>query len=253
MFTFPPAKLGDVSALTIASSDLEVSFAFWQRLGFREVFRTDFPFPLIHISDGQLLILLRLMNQPYISLTYYVKEIDRVTGELESSGLVFADKRDIGAMMKRHLLQSPDGLNVALVTWLYGFAAPPGPSMLTMSPQDYANPAKYANQTAGMFGELAHPVKDLELSIAFWEKLGFNVLSKYAAPYPWSIMSDGVSVVGLHQSAQPYPAITYFAADMKSRTAKLIEDGLENFMPRDGSGNLDVTTPEGQHVFLFGL
>ncbi|MBL0102879.1 MAG: hypothetical protein IPP51_03445 [Bacteroidetes bacterium] len=78
MFQFPKAKLGEVTAFTITTTDLEKSLNYYQRLGFSELFRTDFPFPLIQISDGAIMIMLREVQEPYIALTYYVKEIDGV-------------------------------------------------------------------------------------------------------------------------------------------------------------------------------
>lgn len=47
MFSFSKPKLGDVSAITIASTDLAASLAFYQQLGFSELYRADFPFPWI--------------------------------------------------------------------------------------------------------------------------------------------------------------------------------------------------------------
>lgn len=56
MFHFPKAKPGDVTAITIASADLEKSLKYYQQLGFSELFRADFPFPWVQITDGGLLI-----------------------------------------------------------------------------------------------------------------------------------------------------------------------------------------------------
>jgi predicted lactoylglutathione lyase len=104
-----------------------------------------------------------------------------------------------------------------------------------------------------MYGELAHPVKDLGVSIAFWEKMGFIALSKMSSPHPWAILSDGLSILGLHQTTQfSYPAITYFAADMKTKIQALKQNGLENFVEQ-GAGNICITTPEQQHINLYSM
>ena len=81
MFNLPKPKLGDVTAITIASPDLDASFEYYKRLGFNELFRSDFPFPFIQISDGQLQIMLRKGDATYIALSYYVKDIDKVVAE----------------------------------------------------------------------------------------------------------------------------------------------------------------------------
>jgi catechol 2,3-dioxygenase-like lactoylglutathione lyase family enzyme len=253
MFDLPKPKLGDVTAITIASPDLEDSLSFYQKLGFEELLRSDFPFPLIQITDGALLIMLRRDPTPYLALTYYVKDLEDIVDELERSGIVFVQKPEPSDFVKRYLFQSPDTFNISLVTYVDGFAQPPGPTMLTMPPQDYSNPEKYVNKSCGLFGELAQPVKDLEGSIQFWQKLGFAVLSKYSSPYPWAIISDGLAVVGLHQTEQfDYPAITFFASDMKDKIEKLKGTGLTGFSEK-GPGNIVLTTPEKQHINLFKL
>ena len=253
MLDLPTPKLGDVTAITVTSPDLEVSLRFYQKLGFDELFRADFPFPLIQISDGALLMMLRQDPTPYLALTYYTREMETVVAEVEAAGIDFAQKPAESDFVKRYLIQSPDDLNISLVNFVDGFERPPGPTMLTMPQGDYFKPEKYINQTCGMYGELAHPVKDLEASIQFWEKLGFKVLSKFTSPYQWAIISDGLAVVGLHQTDNfDYPAITFFAADMKDKVEKLKGNGLTGFLEKSG-GNVVVTTPEKQHVNLFKL
>ena len=54
-FTLPKPKLGDVTAITITTPDLEKSVQFYKLLGFTELLRADFPFPWVQISDGALL------------------------------------------------------------------------------------------------------------------------------------------------------------------------------------------------------
>jgi ribosomal-protein-alanine N-acetyltransferase len=253
MKDLPKPILGEITALTITTPDLEKSLTFYKKLGFSEALRADWPFPWIQVSDGVLLIMLRKDPKPYIALTYYVKNIDKVTAAIEQKGIKFTQKPKKTDMLKRYLLQSPDGLNISLVSIVDGFSQPKGPGMLQMKKEDYFKPEKYINKTCGLFGELAHPVKDLEASLAFWGHLGFKTVTKFASPYPWAIISDGLSIVGLHESTHfASPAITYFAADMQDKIAKLKKSGLKDLTDR-GQGNFVLTTPEGQHIFLFSL
>ncbi|MES2372938.1 MAG: VOC family protein [Bacteroidota bacterium] len=249
----PKPILGEVTAITITSPDLENSLKFYEQLGFKEVMRMDFPFPWIQVSDGALLMMLRKGNDPYIALTYYVKDIDGSVKLVLDAGIEFAEIPKASDMLKRYLFRTPDGANITLIHIPDGFTQPPGPTMLTMQPQDYANPEKYANQVCGMFGEFAMPVKNLDVSISFWEKLGFKALSKMTSHYPWAILSDGLAIVGLHQTENfTDPIITYFASDMKAKIEKLKQDGLDNFKEMN-SGNIVVTTPEQQKINLFSL
>lgn len=253
MFNFPKAMLGSVNAITISSSDLETSLTYYQQLGFSELYRADFPFPWIQISDGTMLIMLRQDNNPYISLTYYVKEIEKVVADLKKAGISTKAMPTPDKMIQRYLILTDEGHNISLVTFVDGFSQPTGTTMLTMHPQDYSNPDKYVNKTCGMFGELAIPVNNLDSSILFWEKLGFKSLSKKSSPYPWAILSDGLAIVGLHQTINfDSPTITYFASDMKNKIDKLKQSGLRNFF-ENGEGNIVLTTPEKQKINLFKL
>jgi catechol 2,3-dioxygenase-like lactoylglutathione lyase family enzyme len=253
MFNFPKAKLGDVNAITITSADLEKSLKFYQQLGFSELYRADFPFPWIQISDGALLIMLRQDKNPYIALTYYVNDMDKVVAELKQSGISLKSMPTPDKMIQRFLISTNEGHNITLVTYVDGFAQPTGTTMLTMQPQDFSNPDKYANKTCGMFGEFAYPVINLDSSISFWEKLGYKSLSKKSSPYPWAILSDGLGIVGLHQTNNfSVPTITFFASDMKDKIEKLKNNGLNNFTESGGSG-IVLTTPEQQKINLFKL
>ncbi len=253
MFTLPEPILANVNGFTITSPDLDASFACYQLLGFTEIFRTDFPFPLIMMTDGSLQIMLRKDPTPYIALTYYVKNIGKTVNELEAKGVDLATKYKPTDMVKRCLIKSPDGINISLVEIVDGFTQPPGPTMLQMPQEDYFTPEKYVNKRCGMFGEFAHPVADIDASMIFWEKLGFKVLSKMASPYPWAIISDGISTVGLHQTTSfTEPAITYFASDMREMIEQLKAMGLTNFTEK-GPANIVVETPEKQHINLFKL
>ena len=249
----PKPKLGEITAFTITSPDLEASLKFYQQLGFSETMRDTFPFPWIMITDGALLIMLRKDNVPYIALTYYPREVEKIASDLESEGIAFVSRPKPTDMIKRYVMQSPDGMNISLVGIPEGFKQPSGPTMLTTPQQDYFNPEKYVNKVCGMFGEFAHPVKDLDDSIAFWEKLGFVALSKFASPYPWAILSDGLAIVGAHQTNNfSEPAITFFASDMKEKIAKLKEKGIAPGA-EEGQLNIVLTSPEKQNINLFRM
>src|SRR5689334_19467052 len=132
MFTIPQTKIGEHYAINITTKDLEQSFAFYQTLGFQEIFRYDFPFPFMFITDGTINIMLRKDEQPYIALSYYVPNVkDKVT-ELEAEGIQFTALSSPLDMIQRYRSTSPDGLNLTLVTYVDSFVKPTGPTMLTM-------------------------------------------------------------------------------------------------------------------------
>ncbi|HMC98497.1 MAG TPA: hypothetical protein VKH37_00035, partial [Ferruginibacter sp.] len=134
------------------------------------------------------------------------------------------------------------------------FTQPTGITLLTMNPIDFAFEEKYPNKQCGAFGEFCHPVADLDKSIAYWKKLGFNVKTKMTSPYPWAIVTDGKMLIGLHQTKDfDYPAITYFGLNTEKRVQALKEKGLKNFNEKMGKNNVSLVTFEGQHFFLFAM
>ena len=73
-------------------------------------------------------------------------------------------------------------------------------------------------------------------------------------PYPHAILSDGLMIIGLHQTKHfNYPAVTYFGIDMEKRLGKLKEKGLINFSEMGNKNNVVLKTWEGQHFFIFSL
>lgn len=253
METLDKPFLGDVTAITMSTPDLDSSFEFYSRLGFRELLRSDFPIPFLQMTDGALLIMLRKDTASYIALTYYVKDLEEKVSALKQDGIEFTVHPLPTDMIKRYVLKTPDGLSVSLVTFVEGFVQPAGPTMLHMPQADYFDPSKYVNKSCGMFGEFAHPVKDLDASIEFWKKLGFKTLSKMTSPYPWAIISDGLAVVGLHQTTHfNYPAITFFAVDMPAKIEALKATGIDS-ITETGKGNIVLNSPENQHINLFKL
>ena len=250
----PEGPKGVVNALMLTSADLEASLQFWTLLGFRVAMRHEFPIPWVTITDGALLIMLRQTDEAILSQNFFADNAQALAAEFADAGVTFTEEPSPADMVKRWLFRAPDGQRFAIVQNMAGLQQPSGLSMLQLYPHRMAESEAYANQVCGMFGELAYPVTDLEESIAFREKIGFRVLSKYSAPRPWAILTNGNAVIGLHQTADfSFPAITYFAVDMSAKIQALREKGVPNISERGGPGNVQIVTPEQQHLFLFSL
>ena len=249
---FSQSKLGEVACVYITTSDLDSSVEVYEKLGFQKTGSNTFPVPWAQVSDGSLLIMMRKDTTPYIGLTYYVTDVEKVTEQLEKDGIVFTQKPKEGDPIKRYYFKSPDGFNIMLASNIGGFKQPTGITMIDMKPEDFSKPDKYPNKQCGVFGEFCHPVTDLSKSIAFWESIGFSVKYNTATPYPHAILSDGLMIIGLHQTNHfSYPAITYFGIDTDKRIQQLKEKGLKSFYEVTGKGNQSLTTWEGQHFFIF--
>ena len=252
-------KLGDATQITIGTKDVEASFAFYKRLGFSKIAGDTLPNPWVQISDGTILILLNQDGQSYMGLTYFARDMDKRIVEFEKMGIHFVQKTNKDGKFFQGIFLSPDSFGVSLINFDHSkMYQPKGKTLRNLSQEDFANPKKYPNAKCGVFGELSHPVKNLEASIAYWKKLGFEALSINKDPYPWAILTDGMNILGLHQTKDfTYPAVTYFAPDMGRRIKKLKEEGIDSIKEFGGEGggpdNVVLTTPEGQKIFLFSL
>ena len=248
------SKLGDVACVYITTPNLDSSVAVYEKIGFSKINSNDYPSPWTQVSDGSLLIMLRKDNNPFIGLTYYANDIDKTIALLEKDSIVFSQKPKEGDVLKRYVIQTPDGFTVTLVNNLGNFTQPKGPTLISMEPQDFNMADKYPNKQCGAFGEFAQPVKDVKTSVAFWKKLGFKTSSTMNEPYPYVILSDGLMLIGLHQTNDfNYPAITYFGINTEQRVQQLKEKGVKDITEMMGKKNIVLKTWEGQHIFIFSV
>ena len=251
---FSQSKLGEVACVYITTTNLDSSVTFYEKLGFPKIGSNTFPVPWAQCSDGSLLIMMRKDPQPYMGLTYYVTDLEKAVQQLEQDSIVFDKKPGAGDPVKRYYIKSPDGFNIMLAPNLGGFTQPTGATLLTMKAADIRSADKYANKQCGVFGEFCHPVIDINKSMAFWKKLGFSVKSFMKQPYPYAILSDGLMIIGLHQTSNfNYPAITYFGLNTATRIEELKKKGLQNSSNMQGKDNVVFKTWEGQHFFIFAL
>ncbi len=218
-------KLGDYVEIRTTVGDVAAAVAFYEKLGFKSLGGDV-------VTDGSINIHLLTSDEPSPTLGY------------AGSDLAAADALDIGAQVSGDstTLTTAEGLHVRLTSQPGSVAMPEGTS-LNRTPISHL----------GKFGEFALPVANRDAAIAFWQKLGFEPLLVADEPYPWAIFSDGLIVIGLHQTGDfDQPHITYFTADMAERIAKLEADGLAvRFLSEQDKSNAAFTAPGDQCFFLF--
>jgi len=251
---FSQTKLGEVACVYVTSPNLDSSVALYEKIGFPKIASNVIPVPWAQVSDGSLLIMMRKDTAKYVGLTYYVTDIEKVATQLEKEGIQFTQKPKEGDPIKRYYFKSPDGFNIMLAANVGAFKQPTGITMLNMTTNDFQSADKYPNKQCGAFGEFCHPVTDLNRSIEYWKKLGFEVKTQMTSPYPWAIVSDGLMLIGLHQTKEfSYPAVTYFGLNTDKRVQQLKEKGVTNFTEMMGKNNVILKTWEGLHFFLFSM
>ncbi|MGD9489012.1 MAG: hypothetical protein AB7W47_13380 [Calditrichaceae bacterium] len=252
-------KLGMASQISIGTKDVEQSFNFYEKLGFVKKAGSPNPNPWMQISDGTLLILLNQDDREYIGLNYFDGGMESKVVELEKSGIEFLKTSDHDGKFFMGIFSSPDNFKVGLINrHPNGMYIPDGYHLFNFPKKYFYEPDRYPNKQCGIFGEVCHPVKDLKLSMKFWEGLGYEQKAYNKQPYPWAIISDGMNYIGLHQTRDfKQPAITYYAPDVPKKVKEFENAGVDSVEFFGGifgnDSNVIITTPEGQKFFLFNL
>lgn len=223
-------KLGDVVQIAIGVADVTESAAFYETLGFEKLAESDVPWPWQQVTDGQNLVLLNQDGNQYIGLNYFSTRVDDLVSQLEGLGVEFLLKQEEDGRLQMALFSDEDGLLVGLIN---------------QDPSGMQLPEGEPLTDCGKFGEFALGVADFHRASQFWRQFGFEQLYASSEPYPWGIFSDGLIVVGLHQTdAFGGPCMTYFATDMPAKIAKLEDKGLS-------IGDGVLVAPGGETLFLF--
>ncbi|MCL4264849.1 MAG: hypothetical protein KJ069_16620 [Anaerolineae bacterium] len=223
-------KLGDLVQIAIGVPDLAASAAFYETLGFEKLAEDELPWPWKQYSDGQNLFLLNQDGNQYIGLNYFSTNVAEKVKQLEGIGAEFLLKEEFDGRLHMAIFTDADGLMVGLIN---------------NDPTDMPVPAGQPLSHCGKFGEFALGVADFQKAAQFWQQLGFTSLYTGSEPYPYGIFSDGLMLLGLHQTDQfQGPCPTYFAVDMPQRIEQLEAQGLT--IP----GGI-LKAPGGETLFLF--
>lgn len=246
-------KLGRAAYLTIGTTNVDTSMGLYEKLGFKRENEGSAPVRWTEICDGSLHIILVEGKDEYLGLTYVSDDIDSGIETLKAVGLrpvmtVGTEEapRQVIAQIRPGVLVS---INQSRPDVDYNYVSK------TLMDIDFANltPENFPNSQCGIFGELALNINQLDTEIAFWEKIGFSVGEKNTMPYPWAIVSDGLFIIGLHETDEfDQPALTYFDLNMDEKIKRLQETGVE-FASIDNDNSGTINTPEGQRFFLFPL
>ncbi len=223
-------KLGQVVQIAVGVPDLAEAVAFYEALGFVRLAENDVPWPWTQLTDGQNLLLLNQDGNQYIGLNYFSPHVADLVTQMEAMGVEFLQKREEDGRLQTAVFADSDGLMVGLIN-----RDPSGMQMPDGEPITHC----------GKFGEFALGVADFQRASHFWQQFGFEQMYASSDPYPWGIFSDGMMVLGLHQTDQfGGPCMTYFAPDMPERIARLEAKGLSIL---DGI----LQAPSGEMLFLF--
>ncbi|WP_372370686.1 VOC family protein [Candidatus Uabimicrobium sp. HlEnr_7] len=232
--------LGDVVQISFGNTnDIDGDINFFQKLGFKLLGRDTKPYPWANLFDGAIRVVFNQDKLDYCGLTYFAEDMSKRGETLQQLKIEFLDiDFNIGDFYQKAI-------------------AGPSKEMLSIIEtkiNDETMPKTNINQEVAMghMGEFALPVKNLDESIAFWEKLGYKVQGKYTSPYNWAILKDrNFMVVGLHETSEfDQPAITYFDKEMSTKIKNLEALGVKT-KSFGGEENKIAISPSGYRVNLF--
>ena len=233
--------LGRFLEISIHAPDVLDSLAFYERLGFSQATVGEtWAHPYAVVTDGRLFIGLHCYEFPSPSLTFVQPDLMRRLEDIEALGIELAFRR-VGT----------DVFNEA------GFTDPNGQMIALLEARTFSPPARASIETSwlGWFEEFALPVRDLEASREFWERLGFVSAETGDVPYPRiGLTSDSLDVALLRTSHLDRPALVFREPDMPDRIRRLRESGVEfsRELPRmlDPARNALLVAPEGTQLLL---
>ncbi len=241
-------KLGYAFEIAITTENLDQSVKFYERLGYQKLDDVSSAAADTLLTDGLIRVRLRQGSTWSACLIYYAESVKEKAEQLEKLGVKIDEKSDPGVEMPKLSFTDPNGLEVNLVQLEQ--------SRLVLLPGEPVS-------KAGKFGELSIETEDLERSLDFWMKLGFEP-TQYMPnpPDTWGSIADGLLMLGVYKKGHlPHkistPTITYFEEDMPERIRKLKAEGMAfvQEMPGAGgeTGHAIAQAPEGQLIFLFGF
>lgn len=242
-------RLGHRVQIAMGVPHLGQSLAFYEKLGFQRVAANQEPYPWAQLTDGQNLILLNEDGMIYRGLIYFTEDVAAKVKVLESAGILFTHKTRQGDTIQQAMIFDPK----------HNF----GINLLGYNASELYQPANEPITRCGKFGEFAIPVSDINTAYDFWNLLGFEKLGgNYDpttgqsdgswGPYTWAILSDGLIVLGLHETTDfTEPTLTYFAGNQAEQIASLKADGISFSKEFPDGSNAELTTPDGQKIFLF--
>lgn len=217
--TLPAIPPADYAELALSVKNLRESVAFYHSLGFRSLPNDPADTKAARLTDGRFNLLLRNTKCASPRIHYHFKSTEAA----------------------EQTLRCPNGMQVML---LHGIPNVPPPD---------------GNNTnrCGRFGELAIPVKNLQLALDFWLNRGLQIASRDTSPYPWALLDDGHFPVGLHQTnAFTTPAITCFSSDSPRRIKQLKAENYRITDELQDNGEVAHATllsPDNQPILIFLL
>src|SRR5258706_9439289 len=178
----------EYAEISISVSDMDTSLSFYQRLGFNVVEKDQNPYPRVILCDGQIFLRLEQTRFESPRLVYISSEAADRAERLQSERIRPLEYRVPGGGTAKEL-KDPSGLSVVL---RHGHHP--------ADRQIWQDPSLIGRHypLIGRFAELSIPADDIQRSLEFWKKLGFEPTRYHPTPSPWPVLRDQAMAIGLH-------------------------------------------------------
>ncbi len=232
--------LGRFLEISVRSSDIPESLAFYESLGFVQASVGDtWSHPYAVITDGRLHLGLHAREFESPALTWVRPDLALHVANLRALGVEFMVER-----------LGEDALHEV------GFADPSGQMITLLEARTFSPPAlapTHATQL-GYFEEFGLPTADLGRATAFWDALGFVAFDPVRMPFTKVVAAGRDLNVGLYDVDLRNPVLTFSDPAMPERIAALREQG-HRFVGRLPRGmnpreNAVLEAPEGTWLLL---
>ncbi len=246
------AKLGFAYYITVGTQNLESERKLYEKLGFLVRASGDKPAPWHELYDESLRMILVESKEDYLGIAYVTDDMDQSIDALKSAGLKPVITSEEESAPKQAIVQMNDNMIISVSLSSKDSRFENGGKVL-LDVIENVETELLPNAICGIFGELALSVNELDKSITCWKQLGFEITEELESPYPWAVLSDGLCVVGLHQTTDfSKPSITYFGRDIADKIEDLKAKGvLVKNMENEASAYIELG--KSHQIFLFEL
>lgn len=233
--------LGRFHEISVETSDIAESVAFYERLGFTQCGTADtWTHPYGVLTDGKLFLGLHQFKFLSPTLTYVHAGVAHHALAIGKRGIELAWKR-VGE----------DTFNEV------GFLDPSGQAVRVQEAPTHFSSEKDVRDTSlcGDFAEFSMPAGEFEPLRDFWEPLGFVAMGETETPYlRMSMTSDHIDLAVHRPRTLDRPMLVFAAADMGERIERLKALGIETSqeLPRglDPRHSALIEAPEGTALLL---
>ncbi|MBX7152586.1 hypothetical protein K1X84_13170 [bacterium] len=221
-------RLGSAVLIHFPVKNLKKSLMFFEKLGYKKIAGSG---DEAMMTDGLMVYKLESASSVRAGLTYFSDNWASLGQNLKQAGLDIEQK-----------VADPNGV---VIKWEKG-----------------SRPAAEgrAITKCGTFYELSIETEKFDETVAFWQKLGFEIYMHNSPETRWLGMQDDWIKIGIYEKGQcPHvfrtPAITYFEADMPERLKQLRGEQFEFVQEIQDKQGITaegiLQSPDEQMLFLF--